>query len=182
MSRTFIAQDRRSFIRTFAALGASVAIPSSADALQSSSPSPSTIPIPPAPVGSASTTEGEWDLYSRGTEGQTDFIQDIAYTRSQSTVGKGNDIAVVADTICIVGQVQLPSKNVFLFARQITFESGASIDTSGGTGTPYLSRALDGQFPGDNGRPGDQKAGDAPNQSAGAIGGKNFAFCRCSPW
>jgi len=39
-----------------------------------------------------------------------------------------------------------------------------------------LSRALDGQFPGDNGRPGDQKAGDAPNQSAGAIGGKISLF------
>jgi hypothetical protein len=133
------------------------------------------VPVPLATDG-ASTQEGEWDLYSRGTEGSTDFVQTIDFTLSPSTIGKGNDIAIVADTISIVGQLQIPSKNVFLFARQITFDSGASIDSGGAAGVPYLTRALDGQFPGDSGRSGDQKAGDKPNQSAGGVGGNISLF------
>ena len=81
MSRKLLGHDRRSFIQSSVALGASMVLSPSANALQSSDLPQPPVPISP-PTGGASTQEGEWDLYSRGTEGKTDFVQTIAFTLS----------------------------------------------------------------------------------------------------
>ena len=165
-------QDRRSFLVACASIGTVGLLPSALIGTVNADPSQPTS----SPPDSDGAPEGEWDLWSRGTEGSTDLIQTIDFTLSNTTVGAGKDIAIVADTITVVGQVTLSAKNIFLFARQLTFQPGSSIDTSGPDGVNYLLKARDGQSPGDPGQDGDLKAGEAQNQSAGGKGGNISVF------
>lgn len=126
---------------------------------------PAVSPLTLIPNGSMGPSTS-WDTFQRTREASTDVVQTIDFILSPTTVGPGSDLVIVADTIRIQAVVKLPSRNVWLFAREITFDSGAALDTSGLDGTPYQQRATDGTVPGGAGADGNP---GAPGNPGGAV-------------
>lgn len=91
--------------------------------------------------GIASSEEGRWDSYIRSRDGDTDFIHAVEFAASPDTLGPSAHTRVYADRIVVQGAISMPGRSVSMFAREIVWSPGASLDTSGSKGSDHLHPA-----------------------------------------
>lgn len=142
---------RRKFLKSSALLTVSIGIPRLEESNAADAPATPAAAQQTAPFTKPNISRlGDWDSYARDIEGRTDVIEAVTFTLSPDKVGPGYDLMILADTITISGAIILPSRNVTLFAREISFSSDSSINCSA-LPVDSIKPANPGGGPGDNG-------------------------------